>query len=116
MMVTVDLADITQQEHRHRFILVTRVGFIGLHKAFDTVIVHTEITGVEHEWCQTYLTGTSESGCVDSHLSDSLLVSVRVPHGSTLGSLLFLSLNLPSVIETCLLTNMFIDNTGLYLS
>ncbi len=100
--------------------LVTGVVFIDLWKAFDIVVVDIllakltsfAIGGVEHQWFQGYLSGRSQSLSVNSHLSDSLPVSMGVPQCSLLGPLLYLLFlhDVHSVVESCE-TNMFADDT-----
>ena len=75
--------------------LVTGIVFIDLWKAFDTM--HPDIllakfkrfgvTGIEHQWFWSYLTGRSQSVLVDGHLFDPLPVNIGVPQGSILGPL-----------------------------
>ncbi len=48
------------------------------------------ITGMEHKWLKSYLSGRCESVSVDGHLSDPLPVSIGIPHRSSLSPLLFL--------------------------
>ncbi len=99
---------------------MTGVVFIDLHKTFDTVDVDVlltklpsfGITGIEHQWFRNYLTGRSQSVIVSGHLSNPLPLTVDIPQGSILGSLLFLLFlnDLPAVMKTCT-TNMFADDT-----
>ncbi len=100
--------------------LVTRVVFIDFCKAFDTVNINIlllkltryEISGSEKKWFESYLTGCTLSVSVDGQLSDPLPVTIGVPQGSILGSLLFrLYLNdLHSVTESCSIS-LFADDT-----
>ncbi len=70
------------------------------------------ITGMEHKWFKSYLSGRAQSVSGDGHLSDALPVSICVPQGSILGPLLFLFLvnDLPTVTESYE-TNMYADDT-----
>ena len=78
--------------------LVKGVVCIDLRRAFDTV--DTDIllaklkgfgfTGIEHQWCWSYLTGKSQSVWVDGHLSDPLPVNVGVPKGSVKSNSIFI--------------------------
>ncbi len=70
--------------------LVTGVVFIDIRKTFDTVDVNIlltklpsfDITGMEHKWFKSYLSGRSQSVSVDGHLSDPQPVSIGVPQSS----------------------------------
>ncbi len=100
--------------------LVTGVVFIDLCKAFDTVdldillakLPSFGVDGVERQWFRSFLTGRIQSVTVDGHMSDPLSVSIGVPQGSTLGSLLFLLFlnDLPTVLQSCK-TTMYADDT-----
>ncbi len=61
------------------------------------------VTGMEHmiQWFQSYLSGRSQSGSFDGHLSDPLSVCISVAQGYILGPLLFLLFlhDLPTVTE-----------------
>ncbi len=67
---------------------------------------------MEHKWFKGYLSGRSQSVSVDGLLSDPLPVSIGVPQGSILGSLVYLLFfnDLPTVTEFCE-TNMYADDT-----
>ena len=66
------------------------------------------VTGIEHLWFWSYLTGRSLLVSVDAHLSSPLPVNLGVPQGSILRPLLFLFFlnDLPTATE-----NMFEDDT-----
>ena len=70
------------------------------------------VTGLEHQWFWSYLTGRSQSVSIYGHILDPLPVNIVLPQGSILDPLLFLHLldDLPTVTESCYI-NMFADDT-----
>ena len=84
-------------------------------KASDSLLAKLKefgVTGIEHQWFWSYLSGRSQSVLVDGHLSDPLPVKIGVPQGSILFPLFFLHFlnDLPTVTESCNIT-VFADDT-----
>ena len=76
----------------------TAVTFIDLKKAFDTVnhdiliqkLEHYGVQNKEIRWFRSYLTNGKQCCKVNGQLSDLESITTGVPHGSCLGSLLFI--------------------------
>ncbi len=68
--------------------LVSGVEFMDLRKAFYTIGVNIllakfpsfGITGKEHNWIESYLSGRFQYVSVDGHLSDPLPVSIGIQY------------------------------------
>ena len=69
-----------------------------IHKAFDSIddeillekLKFYGITGVEHDWFQSYLTSRNQETFVNGFLSTKKEIICGIPQGSILGPLLFL--------------------------
>ena len=90
--------------------------FLDFSKAFDTIdheillvkLHHNRIRGVMLDWFRDDLSNRSQCVVYDDVLSELMPVKCGVPHGSILGSLLFLIYvkDLPNAL-TAYETNMF---------
>ena len=99
--------------------------FLDLAKAFDTVdhlilctkLMYYGFRGSSHDLFHSYLAQRQQRVLFQSRMSKWAAVSIGVPQGSILGSLLFaLYVNdLPSVVSHCLL-NLYADDTEICCS
>ena len=95
---------------------VTRVAFLDLTKAFDTVN-HKIVLGVvdaASDWLSSVLANRSQVTCCHNAMCNQEPVSIEVAQGSILGPLLFVIYmnDLPDVLEHCSVT-LYADNTVL---
>ena len=77
---------------------LTGVVFLDIRKAFDSIdheilfekLKFYGITGVEHDWFESYLTSRNQQTFVNGFLSTKKEIICGIPQGSILGPLLFL--------------------------
>ena len=99
--------------------------FLDLSKAFDlidhsilkTKIAHVGIIGHAWHWFDNYLSGRTQSVCVNGTTSEPMDLNSGVPQGSVLGPLLFLIFinDLPNWVKQSKVV-LYADDTALFFS
>ncbi len=101
------------------------VVFFDIKKAFDTVdheillckLHKYGISGVELDWCKSYLSNRKQSCFLNGENSSFKIVECGIPQGSCLGPLLFIIYinDLPNALKN-MTPSIFADDTGISVS
>ena len=104
---------------------LTGVVFLDIRKAFDSIdheillekLKFYGITGVEHDWFESYLTSRNQQTFVNGFLSTKKEIICGIPQGSILGPLLFLIYinDLPNCLESTI-PCLYADDTQIFTS
>ena len=99
--------------------------FLDLKKAFDVVdhnvllqkLAQHGVTGKEHEWFESYLSGRLQFVSCDGTDSEQLTITYGIPQGSVLGPTLF-NIHIDSISDVCDSCDivLYADDTGIHTS